>query len=88
MGRGGFIGTNQNQIDNTGEGIKKKLRFYELSRNRKLLKTFVNVGLFKICKIHSHSFPFSLQQIFRIYKKTLYVASGGAGENQQDVGRM
>lgn len=68
---------------------KKKLSFCELSRNRKILRLFLMFSsFFLICKIHSHSFPFSLQQIFRIDKKTFYVASGEAGKNQQDVGRI
>ena len=83
------MGTNQTHTDNTGEEITKKLRFCELSRNRKIqILCLIFSSLFKICKIHLHSFPFSLQQIFRIYKKSFHVASGEAGENQQDVGRI
>ena len=68
---------------------KKEAELFWIFKKHKYTSAFQKrSAVLSICKIHSHSFPFSLQQIFRIYRKTFYVASGEARENQQDVGRI
>lgn len=68
---------------------KKEAELFWIFKKHKYTSAFQKrSAVLSICKIHSHSFPFSLRKIFRIYRKTFYVASGEARENQQDVGRI